>query len=377
MSLRNLHKPRVPAAMLDPVPLSRSDVAALGPGVAVALAVGLVAAVVGREVPVVGGPVPAVVLGGVVGWAVRRRRSEDGRAGDLGGLQPGAKFASSRVLQFAVVLLGAQLSIREVLRIGGETLPVMLTTLVVCLVAAWGIGRLLRVSGALRTLIGVGTGICGASAIAAVTPVIGAVSADVAYAMSTIFLCNIAAVFVFPLVGHALGLSQHAFGVFAGTAVNDTSSVVATATVYGRQATDTAVVVKLVRTLMIIPIVVGLAGLEARRVSREQRAADVGAGDTGQRPGGAVRVLRLVPWFLIGFLVVVLLRTVGILPAGAAPGFATAATFLITVALAAIGLSTDFGALRRAGFRPMLLGIALWVLVAGTSLGAQAVFGLL
>ncbi|WP_309776806.1 putative sulfate exporter family transporter [Curtobacterium sp. SORGH_AS_0776] len=349
------------------------------PGVALALVIGLAATVVGREVPVVGGPVPAVVLGALVGWLVRRRRQRDGTGagsgGDLGLLQPGVKFASSRILQFAVVLLGAQLSIAEVLRIGGETLPVMLTTLVVCLVAAWGIGRLLRVSSALRTLIGVGTGICGASAIAAVTPVIGAVSADVAYAMSTIFLCNIAAVFVFPLVGHALGLSQHAFGVFAGTAVNDTSSVVATATVYGRQATDTAVVVKLVRTLMIIPIVVGLAGLEARRTSREQVASGV---DTG-RAGGVrgFRVFRLVPWFLIGFLVVVLLRTLGVLPAAAAPGFSTAATFLITVALAAIGVSTDFGALRRAGFRPMLLGIALWVLVAGTSLGAQAVFGLL
>ncbi|WIB76958.1 putative sulfate exporter family transporter [Curtobacterium sp. MCPF17_002] len=350
--------------------VSRQSVAAALPGVALAVAVGVVATLVGRAVPVVGGPVPAVVLGAVVGWLVRRRRQDDGGQRGLGPLQPGVTFSSSRVLQFAVVLLGAQLSIAEVLRIGGETLPVMLSTLVVCLVAAWGIGRLLRVSGPLRTLIGVGTGICGASAIAAVTPVIGAVSADVAYAMSTIFLCNIAAVFVFPLVGHALGLSQHAFGVFAGTAVNDTSSVVATATVYGRQATDTAVVVKLVRTLMIIPIVVGLAGLEARRTARTQLAPD-----TGPRPGP--RVFRLVPWFLVGFLVVVLLRTTGVLPADAAPGFAAAATFLITVALAAIGVSTDFGALRRAGFRPMLLGIALWVLVAGTSLGAQAVFGLL
>ncbi len=171
-------------------------------------------------------------------------------------------------------------------------------------------------------------------------------------------------------IGHALGLSQHAFGVFAGTAVNDTSSVVATATVYGRQATDTAVVVKLVRTLMIIPIVIGLAGLEARRTARTQPAAVDGTG----RAGG-VRVLRLVPWFLVGFLVVVLLRTTGVLPAAAAPGFSTAATFLITVALAAVGVSTDFAALRRAGFRPMLLGIVLWVLVAGTSLGVQAALG--
>ncbi len=337
------------------------------PGVAVAVGVGLVATVVGILVPVVGGPVPAVVLGVVLGWLVRRRVD-----GGLGPLAPGVKFASSRVLQAAVVLLGAQLSIGAVLRIGAETLPVMLTTLVVCLVGAWLIGRALRVSSTLRTLIGVGTGICGASAIAAVTPVVGAVGADVAYAMSTIFLCNIAAVFLFPLLGHALGLSQHAFGVFAGTAVNDTSSVVATATVYGRQATDTAVVVKLVRTLMIIPIVVGLAGLEARRAARAQVASDDGAG----RAGG-VRVFRLVPWFLIGFLVVVLLRTFGVLPAVAAPGFAAVATFLITVALGAIGVSTDFGALRRAGFRPMLLGIVLWALVAGTSLGVQAAFGML
>lgn len=352
------------------MPLSRPAVVAALPGVALAVVIGLAATLVGRSVPVVGGPVPAVLLGVVVGWLVRRRRHEDGGAADLGGLQPGVKFASSRVLQAAVVLLGAQLSIGEVLRIGGETLPVMLTTLVVCLVAAWGIGRLLRVSSTLRTLIGVGTGICGASAIAAVTPVVGAASAEVAYALSTIFLCNIAAVFVFPLVGHALGLSQHAFGVFAGTAVNDTSSVVATATIYGRQATDTAVVVKLVRTLMIIPIVVGLAGLEARRAARSQPASVDGSG----RAGG-VRVFRLVPWFLVGFLVVVLLRTVGVLPASVAPAFSSAATFLITVALAAVGVSTDFAALRRAGFRPMLLGIALWVLVAVTSLGVQAAFG--
>ncbi|RUQ06374.1 YeiH family protein [Curtobacterium sp. HSID17257] len=352
------------------MPLTRPALVAALPGLALAVVIGIAATLVGRAVPVVGGPVPAVLLGALVGWLVRRRRQQDHGTADLGGLQPGVKFASSRVLQAAVVLLGAQLSIGEVVRIGGETLPVMLTTLVVCLVAAWGIGRLLRVSSTLRTLIGVGTGICGASAIAAVTPVVGAASAEVAYALSTIFLCNIAAVFVFPLVGHALGLSQHAFGVFAGTAVNDTSSVVATATIYGPQATDTAVVVKLVRTLMIIPIVIGLAGLEARRTARAQPDSV-----DGPRRAGGVRVLRLVPWFLVGFLVVVLLRTTGVLPAAAAPRFSAAATFLITVALAAVGVSTDFAALRRAGFRPMLLGIALWVLVAATSLGVQAAFG--
>lgn len=348
-----------PAGAAPAGPWSRRLVDRL-PGLAVAVAVASVATVVGGWFPLVGGPVAGIVIG--VALAAVRRPAER--------LKPGITTASKFVLQLSVVLLGCQLSLTQVVRVGGSSLPVMLGSLVACLAAAYFVGRRLGIARDLRTLIGVGTSICGASAIAAVTPVIGAASAEVAYAVSTIFLCNIAAVFVFPVVGHTLGLSQHAFGVFAGTAVNDTSSVVATATIYGRQATDTAVVVKLVRTLMIIPIVIGLAGLEARRTARTDLAPASGPG----RAGG-VRVLRLVPWFLVGFLVVVLLRTVGVLPAAAAPGFSAVATFLITVALGAIGVSTDFGALRRAGFRPMLLGIALWVLVAGASLGVQAALG--
>ncbi|WP_066514827.1 YeiH family protein [Curtobacterium ammoniigenes] len=334
------------------------------PGLALALAIAIVATLVGRVVPVLGGPVPAVLIGAIVGTVMRRSAAQTfDRVG------PGVKFASGFVLQLAVVILGAQLSLGQVLRIGGQTLPVMLTTLTVCLLGAWLLGRLLRVSGTLRTLIGVGTGICGASAIAAVTPVIDAAGADVAYAMSTIFLCNVAAVFVFPLLGHALGLSQHAFGIFAGTAVNDTSSVVATATVYGAQATNTAVVVKLVRTLMIIPIVLGLAGLEARHATRTT--------DQPRASRPRIRLTRLVPWFLVGFLVVVLARTVGVVPAAAAPSLAFIATFFITTALAAIGLSTDVAAIRRAGVRPLILGVSLWAIVAATSLGVQALLGTL
>lgn len=332
------------------------------PGLALSVAIAVLATIVGRFVPVLGGPVPAVLIGAIVGTTLRRTQPRV-----LARTAPGVKTASGFVLQCAVVILGAQLSLGQVLRIGGQTLPVMLTTLTVCLVGAWLLGKLLRVSGTLRTLIGVGTGICGASAIAAVTPVVEAAGADVAYAMSTIFLCNVAAVFIFPVLGHMLGLSQHAFGIFAGTAVNDTSSVVATATVYGTPATNTAVVVKLVRTLMIIPIVLGLAGLEARHATRAQDPA------RASRP--RIRVTRLVPWFLIGFLVVVLARTVGVVPAAAAPTLSFVATFLITTALAAIGLSTDVGAIRRAGLRPLVLGVSLWAVVAATSLGVQALLG--
>jgi uncharacterized membrane protein YadS len=228
----------------------------------------------------------------------------------------------------------------------------------------------------------VGTGICGGSAIAAVSPVIEAASADVAYAISTIFLFNIAAVLVFPLLGHALGMSQRSFGLFAGTAVNDTSSVVATAATYGTAATSHAVVVKLVRTLMIIPICLGLATLTARK---QQRPA-IATADVPASPPPAVvaparmsprRAAKLVPWFLIGFVLVAAVNSLGVIPAVAHSPLEHASVFLVSVALSAIGLSTNVTALRKAGARPLLLGALLWITVATASLGLQALTGTL
>jgi uncharacterized integral membrane protein (TIGR00698 family) len=320
------------------------------PGLLAAASIGLVATVVGRVTPLVGSAVPGALLGVLValGWL----RTDDRRAR----LAPGLKLASSRLLQCSVVILGAQLSLGTAARVGLASLPVMLGTLAACLAAAWLYGRWLGVLGDLRTLIGVGTGICGASAIAAASPVIEAVSTDIAYAVSTIFLFNIAAVLVFPVIGHALGMTQHAFGLFAGTAVNDTSSVVATATTYGNSAASYAVVVKLVRTLMIIPICVGLG---AKR----------------RKPG--LRTLKLVPWFLIGFVMMAALNSAGAIPAAAHPAISAVAAFLVAVALSAIGLSTDVAALRRAGPKPLLLGACLWVTVATASLGLQFLTGTL
>jgi uncharacterized membrane protein YadS len=237
--------------------------------------------------------------------------------------------------------------------------------------------------------------------------VIEAASTDVAYAISTIFLFNIAAVLVFPLIGHAIGMSQQSFGLFAGTAVNDTSSVVATATTYGAAAANHAIVVKLVRTLMIIPICLGLAGLTARRQraelaarpARQPEPALVGAGVGGGtgtsfgRAGAAdggpavdggttasstvparmspLRVIRLVPWFLIGFVVAAGLNSAGVIPSGSHGPLQHVSVFLVAVALSAIGLSTNVPALRTAGPKPVLLGALLWITVAVASLGLQ------
>ncbi|MGW2826578.1 YeiH family protein [Streptomyces sp. NPDC001443] len=321
------------------------------PGLALTLALAALATAVGRLLPVLGGPVTAVVLGVLVA-AVRKPGPR---------LRRGVTGANKPVLQAGVALLGAQLSLTQVFHVGGGSLPIMLGSLGACLTAAHFLGRRLGVETNLRTLVGAGTGICGASAIAAVTPVIGAASAEVAYAISTIFLFNIAAVLVFPVVGHLLGMDPHAFGLFAGTAVNDMSSVVAVATAYGPSAIDDAVVVKLTRTLMIIPICLGLA-VWARRRARA-------AGPTAASP--RVSAFRLVPWFLVVFLLAAAANSAGLVPAGVQPGLKELSVLLITVALCAVGLSTDVAALRRTGPRPLLLGACLWVVVSVTSLSLQ------
>lgn len=323
------------------------------PGLALTVPIAIAATLIGAALPLLGSALPAIVIGVTI--AVIRRPGAR--------FAPGVEYSGKFLLQVAVVLLGAQLSLGAILRVGAESLPIMLSTLAVCLLGAWAIGRALRVAPRLRTLIGVGTGICGASAIAAVSPVIGAVGAEVSYAVSTIFLFNILAVVLFPVLGHALGMDPHTFGLLAGTAVNDTSSVVATASVFGAAALGFAVVVKLVRTLMIIPISIGLSIIESRRSARGRRLT----------PGG---VLGLVPWFLVGFLIVALLGSSGAIGSGPRETMAHASAFLIAVAMAGIGLSTDVGALRRAGWRPLLLGAILWILVTATSLGVIALTSL-
>ncbi|HEY8302481.1 MAG TPA: putative sulfate exporter family transporter [Jatrophihabitans sp.] len=321
------------------------------PGLLLCAAIAAVATAGGELAPVVGAPVLAIMTGVVLRLAL----------GDAAALRPGVRAAQGVVLPLAVVVLGAQLSITEIVQVGYGALPVMLGTLAACLAVAHVVGRRLGIETDLRTLIGVGTAICGASAIAAVSPVIKARSNVIAYALSTIFLFNVAAVLIFPPLGHALGLSQTDFGLFAGTAVNDTSSVVAAASAYGSAAADHAVVVKLVRTLMIIPICIGLAVLVRRR--------DAAAAPVGHR--APVRPLRLVPWFLVGFVLVAAANSLGLIPIGAHAALSHVALWLITTALAGVGLSTDLAALRRTGPKPMLLGLLLWITVAGTSLLLQ------
>ena len=321
------------------------------PGLLAAATVAAVAVICAHVVPLAGAPVFAIVLG----VAIRA-------VGPLpAACKPGISFSARMVLQAAIVVSGFALSLATVLRTGLGTLPVTLGTIAVALVLAPVLGRLLRLDAALRTLVGVGTAICGASAIAAVASVIEPEEADVALSIATVFFYNIVAVLVFPPIGHALGLGQQAFGLWAGTAINDTSSVVAAGYVYGRDAGDYATIVKLTRATLILPIVAAIALWRAR----------------ARGPASArVPWKRIVPWFIVWFLAAALVNSSGIVPRSWHDPIATVAVFMISVALAAIGLQTELARLLRAGARPLALGFLLWVAVAVSSLAIQHAGGM-
>jgi uncharacterized integral membrane protein (TIGR00698 family) len=353
-------RPAPPSHLPAPVrPGRAADARLLLPGIAASALIAFVATLAGHRAPVIGAPVFAIVVGMVV--ATLRPPSP--------ALRPGIAFTGKRVLQGSIIVLGFGLSLRQVASIGRSSLPVLIGTVVLVLALAVVAGRALRLRSDVTTLIGVGTAICGASAIAATSAVIGAAEADVSYAIATIFTFNVVAVLIYPALGHALDLSQHAFGVWAGTAVNDTSSVVAASTIYGHAATSYGVTVKLTRTLAIVPICLALAAWGNR--SRPAPGGPPGP----DRPAAGVPLLRIVPLFIVGFVAAVSINTLGLVPHGWHGSLSDLAGWMITAALAAIGLSTRFRDVRAAGARPILLGAVLWAAIGVSSLLLQAATG--
>lgn len=332
-------------------------------GLLLCLAVAIPCWLLGKAVPVVGGPVFAILAGMVIALFYREKKRT----------QAGIAYTSKYILQLAVVLLGFGMNLSEVARVGLTSLPIIISTITTSLVTAFVLHKLMRVPTNISTLVGVGSSICGGSAIAATAPVIGADDEEIAQSISVIFLFNVAAALLFPTFGSILGLSDAGFGLFAGTAVNDTSSVTAAAAAWdgmhpGANTLDTATIVKLTRTLAIIPITLALALFRVVRAKR----------DGGEREG-SFQIKKIFPFFILFFVLASILTTLclgaGVSSSVFAP-FKELSKFFIIMAMAAIGLNTDIVKLVKTGGKPILMGACCWAAITAVSLGMQRALGI-
>ena len=334
------------------------------PGTVLSVAIAVVACFLESLLPihVVGAAVIAMFLGMILNGALKKTKV----------FAPGLKFTSKKLLKFAIILLGLSLNIKTILTVGRMSLLVMVFTLLTCFGGGYFIGRALGLNWKLSNLISAGTGICGGSAIAAIAPTIDADDNDIAYAMSATFLFDMAMIILFPLMGQAMGMSDQAFGIWAGTAVNDTSSVVATGYAFSEAAGDFATMVKLTRTLAIIPTVIVFALISLRIKRREAIANAQACGDLKAN----VKIAKIFPWFILGFLAMAIVASVFAIPGDVVSHTKSASKFLMVCALAAIGLNTSFSRLKKAGVRPMLHGFIISALVVVVALLVEICMGI-
>ncbi len=342
------------------------------PGIALCFAIALAAKLLEWALPfgsVIGTPVFAILIGLLLAYVKFPQ-----------GVRAGIGFTSKKVLQYSIVLLGFSMNLFNVIRVGGQSLAIIASTITVALVTAYVLGyKLMKIPADQAILVGVGSSICGGSAIAATAPVIKAKDEDVASAISTIFLFNVIAAVIFPTLGNLIGMTDTGFGMWAGTAVNDTSSVVASATTWcsmpghdSSLALDFATIVKLTRTLAIIPITFVLA-LYKNRTDRDAAAK--------------FSLKNALPSFIIFFVVASVINTAtsSILASHTAAlsaanqvfsFLASAGKFMIAMAMAAIGLNTNLVSLVKNGKKPIFLGLVIWVLIAVVSLAVQKIIGI-
>ncbi|MFI3142064.1 MAG: YeiH family protein [Clostridia bacterium] len=360
------------------------------PGFLVALAIAAVAQILENLLPIhlIGASVIALFIGMIINqfWhpAV---------------IQPGLKFTSKKILKFAIILLGASLSIGTILTVGKYSLAVMCFTLLTCFGGGYFVGKLFGLNWKLSNLISAGTGICGGSAIAAIAPVIDAQDKDIAYAMSATFLFDMAMILLFPIMGNWLGLSDMAYGLWAGTAVNDTSSVVAAGYAFSEAAGDFATMVKLTRTLSIIPTVLIFAFINIRIKQKEEKKKssvleqlnsnptkyevsqhdklEDGLNNSGkEKASSKVKFLSIFPWFILGFVALAIVNSFGVIPVEVSAAAKDLSKFLMVAALAAIGLNTSLKDMKKSGLRPMGHGFVISALVVIVAIGVEWCMGI-
>ena len=336
-----------------------------GKGLLLCLVIAVPSWFLGKAFPIIGGAVIAILAGMVVTVFFKEK----------GAFEPGIKFTSKKILQWAVILLGFGLNLNVIVETGKQSLPIIVCTIATSLIVAFVLHKAMKIPANISSLVGVGSSICGGSAIAATAPVIDADDEEVAQAISIIFFFNVVAAIVFPTFGSLIGFdttSGEAFGIFAGTAVNDTSSVTACASTWdsmwslGSATLDKAVTVKLTRTLAIIPITLVLAFW---RTKKQNNASE----------GKKVSMKAIFPFFILYFIAASIITTVAVSAGVSADVFSPIkelSKFFIVLAMAAIGLNTDIVKLIKTGGKPLIMGFCCWVGITGVSLLMQHVEGL-
>lgn len=315
------------------------------PGILTAFLIAIPAWLIGLQLPVVGAPILGILFGMLLSGIKRPEM-----------VNAGIRFTSKKILQYSIILIGFGMNLYQILNTGRDTVVLLFFTLTAAFLAAYIAGKALKVDKNTNILIGVGSAICGGSAIAAAAPVIKANDEEIAQAISTIFLFNVIAAFLFPALGHLINMSDHTFGMWAGTAINDTSSVVAAGYTYSDAAGNLAVIVKLTRTLMIIPVTLFLAFYQSGKKKKESR--------------GEYNIVSIFPWFVLGFLLTSVITTFTPVSEVFCDAMTKTGKFMIVMAMVSIGLNTNLIKLVKNGYKSILLGLICWVTLAAISLAA-------
>lgn len=319
------------------------------PGVLLSFGIAAVSIFLGGLLPLIGSSVLAIVFGIVLNNSMKLSAM----------FQEGLSYSGKKLLQYSIIFLGFSMSIGQVSETGISSLRISLITILIAFLAAYLAGRFFKMNRVLTILIGFGTAICGGSAIAAASPILEADEEEIALSISTIFFFNILAVFIFPFLGHLLQMSDAFFGTWAGTAINDTSSVVAAGYTYSPSAGDLATIVKLSRALMIVPACLIFAAY--RYIQSKQSAQKT-------------NLKQIFPWFIAWFVLASLVSSLGFLPAAVIPYTKFISQWLMAMALAAIGAKVSFKQFKQAGVTPLLTGAFAWFCVAVSSLIIQYFF---
>lgn len=370
-------------------------------GILLSIAVAIVGSIIAGFIPMglISGSVLALIIGMILNPLISKTKLFKG----------GLDFVSKKVLKFAIILMGFSLSFSQIIKVGGYSLIVMCFTLLFAFGGGYLLGKLFKMNWKLSGLISAGTGICGGSAIAAISPTIKASDEDIAYALSSTFLFDIIMVIVFPIIGRAFGMTDLGYGLWTGTAVNDTSSVVAAGFAFSFIAGNYAIIVKLTRTLSIVPVVLIFSFINAK-VEKKQRLTaacsspinavenisdentlaiaknmnvshnTIGKESTPQVNTYCVKkksfnLLKIFPFFIIAFLLAVAIKSTGWIPSAASDTIAQISKFFMVMALGAIGLKTNFKSVAKAGFKPMLHGFIISTLVVIVAFAVQMLLG--